>query len=90
MAKDMNVHCNFLENIFTCVLLEHMTDVLLKVRTRTGKHTFREDAYTRKLKYRRWNNELQPFCSLKKRVANMFQKRNSFWIAEEAPQHRQL
>ena len=53
-------------------------DVLLKVRTRSGKHTFREDVYTRTLKYRRWNNELQPFCSLKKRVANMFQKRNSF------------
>ena len=28
------------------------------------------------MKYRRWNNELQPFCSLKKRVANMFRKRN--------------
>ena len=34
--------------------------------------------YTRTLKHRRWNNELWPFCSLKKRVANMFQKRNSF------------
>ena len=34
--------------------------------------------YTRTLKYRRWNNELQHFCSLKKRVANMFQERNSF------------
>ena len=39
---------------------------------------FREDIYTRTLKYRRWNNELWPFHSLKKRVANMFQKRNSF------------
>ena len=53
-------------------------DVLLKVRTRSGEHMFREDIYTRSLKYRRWNNELQPFHSLKKRVANMFQKRNSF------------
>ena len=34
--------------------------------------------YTRTLKYRRWNNELRFFCSLKKRVADMFQKRNSF------------
>ena len=41
-------------------------DVLLKVRTRSGEHTFREDVYTRTLKYRRWNNELQPFHSLKK------------------------
>ena len=51
-------------------------DVLLKVRTRSGEHTFQEDVYTRTLKYRRWNNELRPFHSLKKRVANMFRKRN--------------
>ena len=53
-------------------------DVLLKVCTRLGEHTFREDIYTRTLKYRRWNNELRPFCSLKKRVMQMFQKRNSY------------
>ena len=34
--------------------------------------------YTRTLKYRRWNNELRPFRSLKRRVANIFRKRNSF------------
>ena len=78
MAKEMNVHSNFLESSSTCVLLEHTMDMLLKVRTRSGEHTFREDIYTRTLKYRRWNNELWPFCSLKKRVPNMFQKRNSF------------
>ena len=42
-----------------------------------GEHTFREDVYTCMLKYRRWNNELRPFQSLKRRVANIFQKRNS-------------
>ena len=72
MAKEMNVHCNFLENSLSCVLLEHTMDVLLKVRTRSGKHMFKEDVYTRTLKYRRWNNELWPFHSLKKRVANIF------------------
>ena len=51
--------------------------VLLKVRTRTGEHTFREDIYTHTLKYRRWNNELRPFRSLKRRVANIFGKQNS-------------
>ena len=60
----MNVYCHFPKNSLTCVLLEHMLDVMLKVRTRSGKHMFREDMYTRTLKYRRWNNELQPFCSL--------------------------
>ena len=78
MAKEMKVHCDFMKNSLTCVLPEYMMDVLLKMRTRSGKHTFRENIYTRTLKYRRWNNELQPFCSLKKRVTNMFQKINSF------------
>ena len=78
MAKEMNVHCNFLENNLTCVLPEHTMDMLLKVQTRSGELMFWEDIYTRTLKYRRWNNKLQPFCSLKKRVASMFPKRNSF------------
>ena len=43
---------------------------------RMGEHTFREDVYTWTLKYRRWNNELRPFQSLKRRVANIFQKQN--------------
>ena len=77
MAKEMKVRCNFLENNLTCVLPEHSMDILLKVRTRSGEHTFQEDVYTRTLKYWRWNNELRPFHSLKKRVVNMFRKRNS-------------
>ena len=77
MAKEMNVTCNLLKHNLTCVLPENTMDVLLKVRTRSGEHTFREDVYTRTLKYRRGNNELRPFRSLKKRVANMFRKRNS-------------
>ena len=75
MAKEMNVRCNFLEINLMCVLPEHTMDILLKVRTRLGEHTFQEDVYTRTLKYQRWN-ELRPFCSLKKRVVNMFRKRN--------------
>ena len=78
MAKEMNVKCDFLENNLMCVLPEHTMDVLLKVRTRSEEHTFWEDVYTRTLKYRRWNNKLGPFHLLKKRVASMFHKRNSF------------
>ena len=78
MAKEMSVSCDFLAHNLTCVLPDNTMDVLLKVRTKSGEHTFREDVYTRTLKYRRWNNELRPFCSLKRRVANIFQKRNSF------------
>ena len=78
MAKEMNVSCDFVEHQLNCVLPANTMDVLLKVRMKSGEHTFREDVYTRTLKYRRWNNELRPFRSLKRRVANIFRKRNSF------------
>ena len=72
MAKEMNVSCDFLANHLTCELPEHTMDVMLKVWTRTGEHTFREDVYMCTLKYRRWNNELRPFQSLKRRVMKIF------------------
>ena len=78
MAKEMSVTCNFIEHNLNCTLPENTIDVLLKVWTRSGEHTFRKDIYTRTLKYRRWNNKLRLFCSLKKRVAWMFWKRNSY------------
>ena len=84
MAKEMNVMCGFIQHNLTCTLPENTMDVLLKVHTRLGEHTFRKDVYTRTLKYRRWNKELRPFRSLKKRVARMFQKRNSFLDSSRA------
>ena len=60
-----------------CELPEQTMDVLLKVKMKTGEHTFREDVYIHTLKYQRWNNELKPFRLLKRRVANIFGKRNS-------------
>ena len=77
MAKEVNVNCDFLVNHLTCELPEHTMDVMLKVWTRMGEHTFREDVYMHTLKYRRWKNELRPFQSLKRRVTNIFQKQNS-------------
>ena len=74
----MNVSCDFIERKLECILPDNTMDVMLKVRTRSGEHTFREDIYTRTLKYRKWNNQLRPFRSLKQRVADIFQKRNSF------------
>ena len=78
MAKEMNMSCDFVEHQLNCLLPANTMDVLLKVRTKSGEHTFREDMHTRTLKYRRWNTELRPFRSLKRRVADIFQKRNSF------------
>ena len=72
MAKEMNVSYDFIEKKLECMLPDNTMDVLLKVQTRSGEHTFREDVYTRTLKYRRWNNQLRPFCSLKRRVADIF------------------
>ena len=43
MAKEMNVTCDFLEKQLVCELPEQTMDVLLKIRTKTGEHTFRED-----------------------------------------------
>ena len=78
MAKEMNMSCDFVEHQLNCVLPANTMDVLLKVRMKSGEHTFREDMYTITLKYRRLNNELRPFCSMKRRVADIFRKRNSF------------
>ena len=78
MAKEMNISCDFIEKKLNCMLPDNTMDILLKVKTRSGEHTFREDIYTGTLKYRRWNNELQPFHSLKRRVADIFWKRYSF------------
>ena len=72
MAKEMNVTSNLLTKRLVCELPEQTLDVLLKVRMKTGEHTFREDVYTCTLKYRRWNNKLKSFISLKSRVANIF------------------
>ena len=77
MAKKMNVTCDFIEKQLVCKLPEKTMDVLLKIRTKTGEHTFQEDVYMHTLKYCRWNNQLRPFRSLKKRVANILCKRNS-------------
>ena len=73
----MKVTYDFLPKWLVCELPEQTMDVLLEVRMKTEEHTFREDVYTHTLKYHRWNNELKPFRLLKKRVANIFRKRNS-------------
>ena len=78
MTKELSITCDFIQHNLHCVLPENTMDILLKVCTRLGEHTFREDIYTRTLKYRKWNNELRPFCSLKKRVVQMYCKRNSY------------
>ena len=50
MAKEMNVSCDFVEHQLNGMLPANTMDLLLKVRTKSGEHTFREDVYTRTLK----------------------------------------
>ena len=73
----MEVSCDFVGKQLVCMLPSQMMDMLLKVCTKTGEHTFKEDVYMRSLNYRMWNNQLRPFRSLKKTVANSFRKRTS-------------
>ena len=73
----MEVNCDFIGKQLVCMLPNQMMDVLLKVCTKTGEHTFREDVYMCSLKYRMWNNQVRSFRALKKRVANILRKRTS-------------
>ena len=77
MATEMEVSYDFIGKHLVFMPSNQMMDMLLKVHMKTGDHTFREDVYMCSLKYRMWNNQLRPFRSLKKRVANIFSKRTS-------------
>ena len=66
MAKEMSVTRDFIQHNLHCMLPENTMDILLKVCTRSGEHTFREDVYTRTVKYRKWNNELRLFSFIEK------------------------
>ena len=76
MAKEMNMRCNFLKNNLTCVLPEHMMGCTSEGEDQVRRTYIQEDVYTRTLKYRSGIiGATIPL--LKKRVANMFRKRNS-------------
>ena len=40
MAKEISITCDFIEKQLVCKLPEQMMDVLLKIKTKTGEHTF--------------------------------------------------
>ena len=55
MVKEMSVTCDFIQHNLYCVLPENTMDILLKICTRLGEHTFREDIYTRTFNF--WKME---------------------------------
>ena len=83
----MEASCDFAGKQLVCMLPNQMMDVLLKVHTKTEEHTFREDVYTHSLKYGMWNNQLRPFRSLKKRVANIWEREDQIQMIVEVLHH---
>ena len=43
MARSLNSQCDFENGLFTCDLPEDAVPLILKVKTKTGNHTFVED-----------------------------------------------
>ena len=69
MARSLNSCYNLKEGFFTCNLPVDMVELVLKVKTRCGKHTLKEDWERRMEKYRPWerwtdNKETSPRCKL--------------------------
>ena len=69
MARSLNAHCNFKEGFFTCDLPMDVVELVLKVKTRCGKHTLKEDQERRTEMYRPWerltdDEETSPRCKL--------------------------
>ena len=69
MARSLNSHCGFKDRFFTCDLPVDVAELVLKVKTRCGKHTLKEDWEKRKEKYRPWDRwtdkeQTSPRCKL--------------------------
>ena len=74
MAKELDVTCNFARKQLVCNLLGGVLEVMVKIRTKYGEHTFKEDVYTRSQKYKMWDDQERPFGSLRRRVASIFRR----------------
>ena len=78
MAKEMNVSSDFFGKPFNLWVTRTHNGCDAEGMDKNGKtYIQRRYIYMHTLKYRRWNNELTPFQSLKRRVTNIFQKQNS-------------
>ena len=51
MAKQLNASCSFQNGLLVCELTGGTVEVVLKVKTRWGKHTLIEDKYNRTEKF---------------------------------------
>ena len=57
MANTLNSRCDFQQGFFTCDLPVDAIKLVLRVRTRHGKHTLREDREKRTEKFTTWERQ---------------------------------
>ena len=55
MNEQLNASCNFQNGLLVCELTGDAVEVVLKVKTRWGKHTLIEDRYSRTEKFCPWD-----------------------------------
>ena len=51
MSKQLNASCDFQDGMLVCELPQNIVEVVLKVKTKWGKHTLIEDQYSRTEKF---------------------------------------
>ena len=51
------MHCDFKQGFFTCNLPKDVVELVLKVKTKCGKHTLKEDREKRTAKYSPWERQ---------------------------------
>ena len=70
MNKQLNASCNFQNGLLVCELTGNTVEVVLKVKTRSGKHTLTEDRYSRTEKFCPWDRA-------DRRSQNKYQKKKN-------------
>ena len=54
MTKQLNASCSFQNGLLVCELTGDIVEVVLKIKTRWGKHTLIKDRYNRMEKFCQW------------------------------------
>ena len=55
MSKQLNASCDFQNGLLVCELPKNITEEVLKVKTKWGKHTLTEDQHSRIEKFCPWD-----------------------------------
>ena len=55
MTKQLKVSCDFQDGLLVCELPKDTVEIVLKVKTRWGKHTLIEDQHSRTEKFCLWD-----------------------------------